>query len=156
MADSTFCWGVVLPVAVHTVAHIQDTHLAYLFHAPYIAVAGETLKTSADVGFMYKSHMVRHSVDPDPVDDVFIDPGILHLSDGRGGYARLLAHHLMTEHTLLNSGHCGCGPLVDVAVAEGALELIVLDVGDMAEGDGLRGTCAGYNLGLDKQSSNYE
>ncbi len=137
VADGTVRGRVVLPVTVQTGAHLQglpglrlhDRHLGNIAvthgagltdrqrkrHRRFIANGqgnrpGFTLGQEANVGFVYKPHVVGQSVHPFPIDGVAIVELVHHPLDFRqinvgGGYQVPLVNLFVAELTCL-FGHC--------------------------------------------------
>ena len=155
MTNTAFGGSVVLAVTADAISHVQDAHLAHPLHIANVTVARRTFKTGAYVRLVEKAYVVGHSVDSHPIDHLLVDPGALDVLDRGGGHLGLFPNHFVAEHALLDRGHRRGSPLGYIAVAEHAVDLVVLDVRDVAKGYRLSRTRTGYDLTIDDYSTNY-
>src|SRR6266545_1955721 len=93
----------VLAVAIHTITHVQRTHLLRLAHVCHVTMASGAGESSPKVRLVDEVHVVRHAVDADPVDRRLGNPRIAQLLE----LVVSLADGHVAEHALLHIGIAG-------------------------------------------------
>jgi hypothetical protein len=136
--------GVILPVTVNAVSHLQVSDLLHHLHATHVTVARGTVNAGAYVGFVEELNVVGEAVDSFPLNRVavievrpeefeFLAPGEDEL---------LIAQVLVAEETLLNGGYSGGSAGIYSAVTEHALNADFFDMYVVGKVDGLLGSGA--------------
>ena len=136
--------GVILPVTVNAVSHLQVSDLLDHLHAAHVTVAGGTVNTGAYVGFMEELNVVGEAVDSFPLNRVAVievRPEEFQLL-APGKYELLIAQVLVAEETLFNGGYSGGSTGVDGAVTEHALNADFFNMYVVGKVDGLLGSGA--------------
>jgi hypothetical protein len=91
---------------------------------------------------MNETYMVRDPMDTDPVDPLTVLERLPDLADLTLLLVAGAGDHAVAEHALLYCRNARVRALVDIAVAEGAVELGDTDVNVMGEADRLVGSAA--------------
>src|ERR687886_700083 len=68
-------------VAGHAITHVECAYLQNLAHVLNVAVAGRAAEARRDVRLVNEADMVRHAVDPLPVNRLLLYPGGAQLAD---------------------------------------------------------------------------
>ncbi len=123
----------MLPVAVKAPAHFYLTRPGDARHACHVPMAGSTGEAGADVHHMREIDEVRHPVDPDPRDGLFILPVGHELFDLRG----VLGYEQVTSPAIGNCRDAGNRRLGSGAVAEQARDPVVTGMDFVTESERL-------------------
>ena len=136
--------GIILPVTVNAVSHLQVSDLLDYLHAAHVTVAGGTVNAGAYVGFMEELNVVGEAVDSFPLNRVAVievRPEEFQFHAPREDEL-LIAQVLVAEETLLNGRYSGGSAGIDSAVTEHALDADFFDMYVVGKVDGLLGSGA--------------
>jgi len=123
----------MLPVAVKAPAHFYLTRPGDARHACHIPMAGGTGEAGADMHHVREIDEVRHPVDPDPRDRLFILPVGHELFDLRG----VLGYEQVASPAIGNCRDAGNRRLGSGAMTEQARDSVVTGMDFMTEGNRL-------------------
>ena len=136
--------GIILPVTVNAVSHLQVSDLLDYLHAAHITVARGAVNAGAYVGFMEELNVVGEAVDSFPLNRVSVievrPKEFQFLAPGKDEL--LIAQILVAEETLLNGRYAGGSAGIDCAVTEHALDADFFDMYVVGKVDGLLGSGA--------------
>ena len=138
------CRGVILPVAIHTVPHLQVSDLLHHLHTADVTVARGAVNAGAYVGFVEELDVVRNAVDSFPLDGLIILKVISEKFKllALGKYELFVTQILVAEDALFHRGYASRPTGVDGAVAEHALDTNFFDVNVVRKVNGLLRGCA--------------
>ena len=136
--------GVILPVTVNAVSHLQVSDLLDHLHAAHVTVARGAVNAGAYVGFMEELNVVGEAVDSFPLNRVSVievrPKEFQFLAPGKDEL--LIAQILVAEETLLNGRYAGGSAGIDCAVTKHALDADFFDMYVVGKVDGLLGSGA--------------
>ena len=136
--------GVILPVAVHAIPHLQVSHLLHHLHTADVTVARGAVNAGAYVGFVEELDVVGNAVDSFPLDGLIILKVISEKFKffALGKYELFVTQVFVAEDALFHGGYASRATGVDGAVTEHALDADFFDVNVVGEVDWLLWGCA--------------